>query len=288
MKTSERFNQALKEFLEIQERGGLAQDTTIKQHTETALYLAGRLYKIGREDGMRDEDINSILEATYLKPAEKQLESKTLLEEIGAILHGIKEDSQGRISQDQIPADLPHDARVARNMIKEVHMKFMACTEKERRTITRSDPEFLYLMMRAISKRCGFDTLLEAFGIDETTINIPRIKRGNELFWCELGDPEPELTEEDIMFQNKMSSLMSTIIKRLHKLYPDLYNMLKDKYHGTLTINTSHKENADKLRELNDKEFKIFATPQLIDALVMRYLVTKEFFVNTQTSEHTK
>jgi hypothetical protein len=162
--------------------------------------------------------------------------------------------------------------------------KFNSCTEVERRKITRSDAEFMYLMGYVIVRRCGFKNLEEAFEIDESRINIPRIKRGNELMWSAKGDPEPEVSDEDQIFNSKINELARIIIDKLYELYPDLYAKLKDKYHGTLSFNADHKEYINKLHELvngdNEKEFRAFAAPQLIDGLVIHFLVTKEFFVN--------
>ena len=45
-------------------------------------------------------------------------------------------------------------------MAKEVYLdvgtKFMTCSEQERRQITRSDAEFMYLVGLTIARRCGF------------------------------------------------------------------------------------------------------------------------------------
>lgn len=106
-----------------------------------------------------------------------------------------------------------------------------------------------------------------------------------ELFWSQIGDPAPEVSEEDRILHEKMSDLIHIIINKLYELYPDVYTTLKDKYHNrTLALNSAHKENYNKLYELihigNEKEFRTFAAPQLIDGLVMHYLVTREFFVN--------
>jgi hypothetical protein len=57
---TEKFQQALNDFVEIQSRGGLVQDTTIKKTVETLTYLIQRIYKIGLEDGMSKEEIKSI------------------------------------------------------------------------------------------------------------------------------------------------------------------------------------------------------------------------------------
>ena len=58
---SESFRRALNDIKEVYARGGLSQDTTIKDMYETQSALIGKLFKIGREERMKDEDIQTLL-----------------------------------------------------------------------------------------------------------------------------------------------------------------------------------------------------------------------------------
>jgi hypothetical protein len=151
----------------------------------------------------------------YIEPAEQKFETKTI--EINAMTYDTKRDEHGRITEDQLTADFPHDQEVASQLLYQIMTKFNSCTEVERRKITRSDAEFMYLMGYVIARRCGFKNLEEAFDIDESRINIPRIKRGNELMWSGKGDPEPEVSDEDQMFNSKINELAHIIIDKLYE-----------------------------------------------------------------------
>jgi hypothetical protein len=93
-----------------------------------------------------------------------------------------------------VTADFPHDTRFAYTVVDSIREKYEACTEREKREITRSDIEFIYIIMSAVALRCGFKNIKDCFDIDESTLNIPKIPRGKELFWSELGDPDPEVS----------------------------------------------------------------------------------------------
>jgi hypothetical protein len=110
----------LNDFVEIKSRGGLAQDTTIKKTVETLTYLIQRIYKIGLEDGMSKEEIKSVLNKVCIEPAEQKFETETIYEEISAMTYGTKRDEHGRITEDQITADLPHDQEVASQLLYQI------------------------------------------------------------------------------------------------------------------------------------------------------------------------
>ena len=281
---SERFRRALNDFKEVNSRGGLSQDTTIKDMYDTQSVLIIKLFKIGREEGMSDKDIQTLL-FDELHAFEKRTDS-TLFDYLGMIFGGINADNKGQVDYRKLEADFPHEKIVAKGMYLDVGTKFMACSEQERRQITRSDAEFMYLAGLTLARRCGFKDMYEAFDIDETTLvkNIPKIERGNELLWHEIGDPEPEVTPEDKIMYNKMYKVVSMILTNLKNLYPDLYEQLKEQLNGTITINTSNKEARNILDKLanvqNMKEFVSIAVPMLVDGLVIQFLTKKESYMN--------
>ncbi len=97
----------------------------------------------------------------------------------------------------------------------------------------RTDAEFLYSIGEIIARRSGFKDIEEAFDIDSTKLNIPKIPRGKEMFWNSMGDPE---ADEDKVLHIKMKDLMAEILTKLDELYPDLYEKLRDKFKGTLVL----------------------------------------------------
>ena len=128
-------------------------------------------------------------------------------------------------------ADFPHDTRFAYTVVDSKREKYEACTEREKREITRSDIEFIYIIMSAVALRCGFKNIKDCFDIDESTLNIPKIPRGKELFWSELGDPDPEVSEEDKMLHSKIEELVSEIVNAFHDLYPEMYSKIRNGIH---------------------------------------------------------
>ena len=102
------------------------------------------------------------------------------------------------------------------------------------------------------------------------------------MFWNDIGDPEHEI---DKILKSKMDSLVSDILTKFYELYPDLYSKLKDHFKGAIVLNTSPEGNVEKLHRLAntkgaEREFKLFAAPQLIDALVMHLLTQKKYYMN--------
>jgi hypothetical protein len=57
MTSSERFQRALKDLKDVFGSKGLAQDATAKEHIKTQMALVSNVYRIGREDGMNDNEI---------------------------------------------------------------------------------------------------------------------------------------------------------------------------------------------------------------------------------------
>jgi hypothetical protein len=265
--TTERFERALKDLKDLLARGKLAQDTTMKKVLETEQAMMREVCRIGIDDGMSKDEIKSILCECYVKSAAqavKDLDNLTLHDELYSLLYGLTPDKQGRIDNEQITADFPHDKEFASLLLVKIQEKFDACTEEERRKITRSDAEFIYLVGTAIALRCGFKDIREAFGIDESKLQIPKKRRGKELFWSAIGDPDPILSPEDQAFNSKMHELIREIVIKFRELYPELHAKIKDHYTtGSLVLNTSHNDKVDTLHRLSEKsdlkEFKSFA-----------------------------
>jgi len=161
----------------------------------------------------------------------------------------------------------------------------MTCTEGERRTITRSDTEFVYLISNAVAMRCGFKDMKDAFGMKASSLDIPKIERGKKLFWTPLGDPDAQEEAVDEALKIKTHDLIEEIIANFNKLYPDLYAKLKDNYSGGRMV-LSHADEADEMHRLAQgsdlRECKAYAAPYLVDALVMSFLVEKKYYINNR------
>jgi len=285
---TERFQRALKDFKDLMARGGLAQDTTVKGNFETINVMMANITRIGQEDGMTKKEIVDALHECYTRPkSPAEMENVTLYDALGLILYDLKPDKQGVVDNEQIPTDFPHDKEFAARLVVIIHQKFMACTEEERRTITRSDTEFVYLISNAVAMRCGFKDMEDAFGMKASSLDIPKIKRGKELFWTPLGDPDPQEETVDETLKIKTHDLIEEIIANFNELYPGLYAKLKDNYSGSrMVLNTSHADEADEMHRLAQgsdlREFKAYAAPYLVDALVMSFLVEKKYYINNR------
>ena len=275
---SEEFNYALNDLTEIQARGGLAQDTAFKDIYKTDTVLINTIFRIGKQDGMCTDHIEEIiLEETGIRD---RIRNNTIIDDLGALISNNVHDNA--VSFNNIIADFPHDKEFASKLLYQTYEKFMSCTENERRQIMRSDAEFLYTIGEIIARRSGFRSIEEAFDVDTTRLNIPKIPRGKEMFWNDIGDPEHEI---DKILKSKMDSLVSDILTKFYELYPDLYSKLKDHFKGAIVLNTSPEGNVEKLHRLAntkgaEREFKLFAAPQLIDALVMHFLTQKKYYMN--------
>jgi hypothetical protein len=157
MKTTERFQRALKDLNEVRARGGLAQDTKMKEKLETEQAMIAEVIRIGKEDGMTNDEVKAELLEIYAKPAVgTELENLTLYGALRAVLYDLDPDKLGAVDNEQITADFPHDKEFAARLLTMIHQKYQACTEEERRKITRSDAEFTYIVGNAIALRCGF------------------------------------------------------------------------------------------------------------------------------------
>jgi hypothetical protein len=284
-KTTERFQRELKDLKEVMTRGGLAQDTTMREKLQTEQAMITKVVRIGKEDGMTKDEVKAALRECYTKPVVSELENLTLYDALHSILYDLDPDKQGAIDDKQITADFPQDKELAGHLLVIIYEKYQACTEEERRSITRSDAEFYYIVGTAIALRCGFKDIQDAFGIDTSRLDIPKIKRSKELFWSALGDPDPIISPRDQAFRSKMHELMGEIIANFSELYPDLYAKIKDNYiNSRVVLNISHKDEVDILYRLSEKsdlrEFKSFAIPPLVDAVVMSFLIQKKFYMN--------
>lgn len=286
-KTTERFQRALNDLKEVMTRGGLPQDTTMREKLQAEQVMITKVVRIGKEDGMTKDEVKAALRECYTKTVVSELENLTLYDALHSILYGLDPDKQvGAIDDKQITADFPQDKRFAGHLFVMIYEKYQACTEEERRSITRSDAEFYYIIGTAIALRCGFKDIQDAFGIDVSRLDIPKINRGKELFWSALGDPDPIISPRDQALCSKMYELMDEIIVNFSELYPDLYAKIKDNYSiSHAVLNISHKDEVDNLYRLSEKsdlrEFKSFAIPLLVDAVVMSFLIQKKFYMNS-------
>ena len=177
-----------------------------------------------------------------------------------------------------IPDDvrLPKDKRIARLMFFAIMKKFNSFTEAERRSITRSDAEFMLIMKETIMKRCGFKNEIDAYG-DEEDIKIPEIpiiKRRNELFWHPDADPEenpqpPDAEMDEIV--EKLEEINSMIYRTASEYYPTEYSKtFAIMRHGKLCLNLSQTETIKQLKDTRKDavEFRKVAVPLMAKAAV--------------------
>lgn len=118
---------------------------------------------------------------------------------------------------------LPHSQTIAQIFYEKTVEKFLACTERERRDITRSDPEFMAIIRDAIIQRCGFKNEQEAYEKEIEIPKIPRIKRGNEYIWSPLGDPQKPEAQEMQEINKKLDCLTTFVLKKFREFYPHDY-----------------------------------------------------------------
>jgi hypothetical protein len=98
---------------------------------------------------------------------------------------------------------------VARMMFGTIYVKFVQCSEKERRSIARSDIEFIYMMKHLVIQKFQLinkkeevtaeieQEIYQNNWISTPLSDIPKITRGNELLWSPVGDPMVERTAQE-------------------------------------------------------------------------------------------
>jgi hypothetical protein len=132
-KTTERFQRALKDLKEVMTRGGLAQDTIMREKLQTEQAMITKVIRIGKEDGMTKDEVKAALRECYAKPVVSELENLTLYDALHSILYDLDPDKQGAIDDKQITADFPQDKEFAGHLLAIIYEKYQACTEEERR-----------------------------------------------------------------------------------------------------------------------------------------------------------
>lgn len=284
---SEIFLRALKEYKEIMTAGGLKQDDTADKVFETQKAMIDIIFTAGYNDGLSKEFIKKKIEDVVEEVSGKKLEDRTLYEMLQTI-----------VTTDPSMRTLPHDKLAARSFFDGIMNKFRECTVEERRTITRSDEEFYEMIKQQVATTAGFtlEEFTEAIATEAAanwkseleTLEIPKIPRGNELFWFPPGDPEPEPDS----LGKELQRLAGIIIKQFQELYPDLYSKLRyaeELKTLTMVLNASHNDKIHTLQSALDEaqkeddyyKFDELALPMLINGLVMSFLVKKDNYVNT-------
>lgn len=167
-------------------------------------------------------------------------------------------------------ARLSHSQAFARALYEKLVQLFLACTEKEKRTIARSDAEFMAIIKSAIIERSGFRNEQEAFGKEILLPKIPRIKRGNELVWSSLGDPEEPIRPEIQPLIKKLQPLTSLVMQKILDFYPDAYAKSFPNPEETMTfvLNTSHVKIFSELQVSEGNNFQQLALPLIVRAIV--------------------
>ena len=192
-----------------------------------------------------------------------------------------------------LPEDskLPKTQYVANAFWYTICKKFLACTEDERRTIARSDLEFVSIMRRTIMKRCGFKDEIEAYG-QKVDFDVPKIPRKNELLWSTEADPEEEQDPEYAKINSGFSKLVSEVFIAMKEFYPnDLQKAFPDREaQGVMAINTSHTQLIKEMQYAVRHDFKKFVDIALkhVVAAIMMQVEEKTQVSKSQRDEMTK
>lgn len=156
--------------------------------------------------------------------------------------------------------------------------KFLSCTQKERRCITRSDPEFMAIIRDTIIERGNFKNQQEAYGKVIQITDIPRMKRGNELMWSSLGDPEPQLTDKEMELLKKLTRVTKAVLRKMDQYYPN--DCAKSFPRGLksvcMMLNTSHEDTLIELQTSNPDEFNRMAIPMITRTMVNKVATDRD------------
>lgn len=178
--------------------------------------------------------------------AEAEPFTKDFLDEIKVITHYI---TKGEFK--------PTDEQLAQTTYMLVMSKYDACSEKEKRDIVRSDIEFKVMMQHHIAKLHGFvgedghykKDLKDIFGEHYVNEPVPRIPRGNEMLWSDLGDPEPPLSNKQKRANKAFGEVIILVWDSVEKLYPQEFKTAWPIYcervkegRFTVVLNKSRKE----------------------------------------------
>jgi hypothetical protein len=180
---------------------------------------------------------------------------------------------------------LPHSQIFARTLYEKTVQKFLASSENERRLINRSDPEFMAIIRDIIIGECGFNNELEAFGKEVEIPEIPRIKRGNEIVWSHIADPQEPITEEVPDIVKKLHRLTKIVLQKIQEFYPDDYaRSFSHPKLGAMVLNTSHEELIKQLEIADPKNFSRIGLP-LVTRALLRHVAEKNYLNGTQVNE---
>jgi len=120
---------------------------------------------------------------------------------------------------------------MARTMFGTIYEKFMQCSEKERRSIARSDIEFVFIMKHLVALKFQLINkneeitdelereIYQRIWISTPVSDIPKIPRGNELLWSQVGDPVVEPTEPE----KEILNVLYAVWDGVRELYPHEY-----------------------------------------------------------------
>jgi hypothetical protein len=165
----------------------------------------------------------------------------------------------------------------------------MQCTEKERRDIIRSDIEFIYIMKQHIILRLRLNTDKEGripeelerqiYGehwIPTPLKDIPKIPRGKELIWSNVGDPIPQQTKNEKKRTEILNEVILKVWDNVEVLYPEIYAKSWPVYvqkveagEMRLMINSAHeKDNKVLMHARRGPKFYSVAIPWLSYAIV--------------------
>lgn len=132
---------------------------------------------------------------------------------------------------------------------------------------------------------CGFNNELEAFGKQVEIPEIPRIKRGNEIVWSHIADPQEPITEEVPDIVKKLHRLTKIVLQKTQEFYPDDYaRSFSHPKLGAMVLNTSHEELIKQLQIANPKNFSRIGLP-LVTRALLRHVAEKYYLNATQVNE---
>ena len=172
--------------------------------------------------------------------AEAEPFEKELLDEVEVLSHYV---TKGQFK--------PTHEQMAQGFYLLVMEKFNACSDAEKRNIVRSDAEFKVMMQAHIAKLFGFldeqghfsKELKEIYADYYVDEEVPRIARGNEMLWSELGDPKPQRTDKQKKAARVFNEVVLEVWDAVEELYPKEYATVwpiyDDKVKKGLTIGIS-------------------------------------------------
>jgi hypothetical protein len=174
---------------------------------------------------------------------------------------------------------------IARMMFRTIYEKFMQCSKKERRSIARSDIEFIYIMKHLVIRKFQLINRYEEITaeleqeiyqnnwISTPLSDIPKIPRSNELLWSSDGDPIVERTAQDKERETEILNVLYAVWDNVHELYPHEYAKAWPIFMGEnkkwqYVINTVHKETSDILLHEKGEKFYNVVIPWITNLVI--------------------